>query len=97
MAHLYPELMLGAVVLCYLPRSQAAARSEVSELAVAYISWDGFCGTGAGRMTVVPVTPLALRILSCSWQCQQLLLKSFPLLGSLSGLLSVVVGAGAFL
>lgn len=36
----------------------------------------------------------ALRTVSCSWQCQKLLLQSLPLLWVLSGLLSVAMEGG---
>lgn len=37
---------------------------------------------------------VALWTFSCSWQCQQLMLQSLPLLGILLGLLSIAVGIG---
>lgn len=40
---------------------------------------------------------VALRMISCSWQHQQLLLKSLSVLGRLLELLSVALGAGGFL
>lgn len=33
-AHMYPELMMGAMLLCYLPCSLVAARNGVHEMAV---------------------------------------------------------------
>ena len=95
---LYPELVMGAVVLCYLPWSWVAARNGVCELAVVHGSQDCFCGREQHSFLKHTFCFLvALRITSCSWQHHLLLLQSLPLSGRLLGLLSEAAGAGDLL
>lgn len=50
-AHIYPELVMGTGVLCYLLWSQVAPRTWVHELPVVHGSQDYFCSGGDGGST----------------------------------------------
>lgn len=74
-AHIYPDLMMGAVTLHYLPQRWVAARNWVCVLAAVHGSWDCFCGRSSSTASCnLSCFQVELRTISCSWKYQQLVL-----------------------